>query len=402
MNELHPDNLMRLKSGSNQVRMITAPCVYTAHRVHNRVEKCTGFDGVCNFCTAEYPTKSGYDMEGDPVKSNYQIQRWMVGVIDRSDGQVKVLDFPVNIYHSMVMLSRNEKWGDPRGYDIDVITDPDGGECGIYSICPLPKAPLSETDVALVTHSDDLVARMAARCNPNDTANYGFDWHMIDQASSYTKKYIDGRTKLSCSNCDSLKDENRKLKTQRAGDHAELKRLRERVLDYERDESARATACAKSCSEYGQWRDSVTIMSPEAVDCCKRIGRDEENKCTTIALVEIDALCESHEVLRKVAEESFKPSLTATINHFAGATTPKYKRKRFEKEDIKKAFNDGFYRNFEFPNAVVEKLKHDSDNAKAKSAHIDAQEAICSSCNKAYPYAEASEDFQCWSCKNNA
>jgi hypothetical protein len=465
MNELHPD-LMRLRRGSNNLRMITAPYVYTAHRVHNRVEKCTGFNGECKFCAAEYPTKSGYDYQGEAVKSNQQIQRWMVGVIDRANKQVKILDFPSNIYQSIQKLSRNEKWGDPKEYDMNIHVDPDAGECGLYTVMPNPKHPLSETDVALVSCSDDLVARMAARCNPSKTTDYGFDWHMIDPSSLYTQKYIDGRTKLSCSNCDKLKDESVKLKMQIVGHEAELKYLREKVSDYEKDENARATACAKSCAEYGEWRDSVTIMSPDAVDCCRRIGRDEQNRCTTIGLAEIDALCASHEALRKVSVESFKPSITTTINHFAGATTPKYKRKRFEKEDVKKAFNDGFYRNFEFPKAVIERLKHDSDNAKAKAAfispeemktmkdfvelhervHINAQQkdrirgrtkdfiffddaqvidvslvsesvtpvaeiqynvkpaddAVCSSCKETYPYAKASKDFKCWSCKNNA
>ena len=34
-------------------------------------------------------------------------------------------------------------------------------------------------------------------------------------------------------------------------------------------------------------------MTPEAVDACRRIGRDEENNCTTIALPALDALCET-------------------------------------------------------------------------------------------------------------
>jgi hypothetical protein len=33
-------------------------------------------------------------------------------------------------------------------------------------------------------------------------------------------------------------------------------------------------------------------VTPEQIDCCRRIGRDEENNVSTIGLAELDALCE--------------------------------------------------------------------------------------------------------------
>lgn len=35
------------------------------------------------------------------------------------------------------------------------------------------------------------------------------------------------------------------------------------------------------------------FLSIEQIDCCRRIGRDEEARSTTIALVELDALCDT-------------------------------------------------------------------------------------------------------------
>lgn len=92
--------------------------------------------------------------------------RWYVKVIDRADGQVKVLDIGPQIFNQIAEL-HSTSWGSSTQYDISIKKGTKGSS-PLYNVTPLPKETLSEADAALVVASetegtDDFID-LTARC----------------------------------------------------------------------------------------------------------------------------------------------------------------------------------------------------------------------------------------------
>lgn len=149
------DEYMRLQSGSNKVRLVTKPFQYWVHKYKEEGmqgfgEKvyCSKFNGSCPVC----------DLDNKPKR------RWFAGIIDRKTNTYKILDMGVAIYQKVQGYSRDEDWGDPSQYDIDIVVDKNGGATGYYNVIAKPKKPLSDEDVAIKQNVD--LESLKRKCLP--------------------------------------------------------------------------------------------------------------------------------------------------------------------------------------------------------------------------------------------
>lgn len=132
------DTFLRLGPGSNVVRLLTLPFQYHQHKTlvpggkkwGYRVN-CSGANGSCPLCD-----------KGEKPK-----RRWFLGVIDRKNDQYKILDIGYAVFKAIQTLAKDDDWGDPSRYDIDIVVDPNGGSTGYYTVVAKPPKPLSATDL---------------------------------------------------------------------------------------------------------------------------------------------------------------------------------------------------------------------------------------------------------------
>ncbi len=151
------DLFLRLVDGNNEVRLVTAPYQYLIHKYKKEPNNprdfgqkvgCSAIHGSCQLCDA-----------GDKAKP-----RWYFGVIDRKTGTYKVLDVSYAVFQDIRKLARNERWGDPTKYDIDIMVDKKGGATGYYTVMPIGKEPLSASDQVLKDNAD--LEDLKRRCTP--------------------------------------------------------------------------------------------------------------------------------------------------------------------------------------------------------------------------------------------
>ncbi len=179
--ELNAIEFMGLKTGSNIVRIISKPFKYKAHRIDNIAKKCTT---NCALCSEH--GQVGSDLHHELLTQKQQ-SRWIMGVIDRREEDIKIVDFSVPIYYFIHQLSRNEDWGNPRNYDIDIRVNPDKGEYEIHNIRPRSIKPLTKSDEDLLSIFTKLGYQQLMKnfCHTNDR-KHDRDWHMRDEVEIIT------------------------------------------------------------------------------------------------------------------------------------------------------------------------------------------------------------------------
>jgi hypothetical protein len=151
------DLFLHLDDGTNEVRLITSPFQYLVHKLKKDATNpkdfgqkvnCSMMHGSCPMCAT-----------GDKAKP-----RWFYGVISRKTGTYKVLDVSFAVFSQIRKLARNERWGDPTKYDVNIEVDRNGGATGYYSVQPIPKEPLSAADQVIKDNADlDYLKR---KCTP--------------------------------------------------------------------------------------------------------------------------------------------------------------------------------------------------------------------------------------------
>lgn len=153
------DEFIRLQNGSNEVRLITDPYVYMVHKFKEEGDKGFGDKVMCSKNSGSCPLCEHPDKMVSTVRP-----RWFVGLIDRSTQTYKVLDMSSTVFQQLQQLSRKERWGDPTDYDIDITVDKTQPAAGYYTVIPLGKEPLSESDVEIKKKVD--LEALAKRCTP--------------------------------------------------------------------------------------------------------------------------------------------------------------------------------------------------------------------------------------------
>lgn len=149
------DVYMRLDSGSNVVRCVTKPHQYLVHSYKEEGDPgfgdkvyCSSFHKSCLLCE-----------EGNKPK-----RRWFVGVIDRKTQTYKILDMSVTVFKTIQDLSRDEDYGNPEKYDIDIKVDKQGGATGYYNVIPKPAKPMTTNDLELKNKIDP--EELIRKCTP--------------------------------------------------------------------------------------------------------------------------------------------------------------------------------------------------------------------------------------------
>lgn len=136
-------DFMRLVTGKNVVRIVSAPYKYISHKIKVTANE-KGF-GKRIYCSKPLHDKCPICEKGHKAKPRY-----VAVVIDRADNTLKLLDMSTVIYNQLHALKDDIEFGDPSGYDINIRMNPEAGAAGYYTVLPRQKAPLSEEDVALV------------------------------------------------------------------------------------------------------------------------------------------------------------------------------------------------------------------------------------------------------------
>jgi hypothetical protein len=113
---------MKLEQGDNSVRIVSNPYQFVVHWAKDssqtdRKIKCAIKN--CPLC------KKG-------IKTQY---RWLLGVIDRADGQPKLLEISSQIFNAIKLYKDNKKWGNVTLYDINIRRGPKGAQ-PLYTVMP--------------------------------------------------------------------------------------------------------------------------------------------------------------------------------------------------------------------------------------------------------------------------
>lgn len=155
-NKSNKDLFVRLESGSNVVRIVTKPFEYLVHRY--KVEDSDPGYGERVMSSIFHGSDPLVDMGLNPKR------RWLTGVIDRKTQSYKILDMSPAIFKQVQANVRDEDWGDPSQYDVNIVVDKDGGPNGYYTVLAKPKKPLSPEDLEIKADAD--LDDLKRRCTP--------------------------------------------------------------------------------------------------------------------------------------------------------------------------------------------------------------------------------------------
>ncbi len=149
------DRFLKLKPGSNLIRVLTEAYQYYQHKYKFPNETgyghriyCSAKHGSCIVCA-----------KGDKPK-----KRWLLGVIDRQSNDYKILDVSWSILSGIQTYASDEDWGEPIQYDFDIVVNPHGGPMNYYKSVAKPKRPLSAQD--LITKEKVDLSDLERRCTP--------------------------------------------------------------------------------------------------------------------------------------------------------------------------------------------------------------------------------------------
>lgn len=136
---------LRLAEGDNQMRIITTPHKYLAHKGVKK-EGDRGYGQKVN-CSASHPDSNGKcPLCEAGLKAS---QRYLIGVIDKATKMFKILDVSYGVFNDIKKLNKNPVWGDPSKYDIILNKNSAAPPADFYSVQPIPHSPLSATEQAV-------------------------------------------------------------------------------------------------------------------------------------------------------------------------------------------------------------------------------------------------------------
>jgi hypothetical protein len=147
---------MRLKEGDNVIRLLTKPHEFKVHSYKAHPDD-PGF-GKRILSSIYHGSDPLIDAGSKPKR------RWLLGIIDRSTQSYKLLDISVTVFKAIQGLVRDEDWGEPTQYDINIKVDKNGGATGYYSVIPKSKKPLSAADIEIKEKID--LEDIKRRCTP--------------------------------------------------------------------------------------------------------------------------------------------------------------------------------------------------------------------------------------------
>lgn len=147
---------MRLKEGDNIIRIMTKPHEFKVHNWKAHPDD-PGF-GKRILAAAVAASDPLVEAGSKPKR------RWLIGIVDRSTQSYKLMDISVSVLKGIQSLVRDEDWGDPTQYDINIKVDKNGGATGYYTVIPKNKKPLSAADLEIKEKID--LEDIKRRCTP--------------------------------------------------------------------------------------------------------------------------------------------------------------------------------------------------------------------------------------------
>lgn len=127
-------NNLKLKEGKNRLRIVSNPCQVSSHwekditgKIHRVI--CNGTN-TCPICQ----------------KGLKPQVRFQMNVIDRTDGQVKILECGRTIFDSIRKYAEDEDYGNPTQYDFNITKTGSGFETRYEVIAKPKKEPLTDEE----------------------------------------------------------------------------------------------------------------------------------------------------------------------------------------------------------------------------------------------------------------
>lgn len=137
---------MSLEEGSNTIRCVSSPYQFYSHFITD----ATGQMRKVHCCLKDCPACAAAKEDKEQAKP-----RWYVAVLNRKVDAVQVLEIGPQVFKGIKALTaqKNSKgqvvWGDPRGYDVDIVRGPKGTN-PLYSVVPQPKEALTDEEKTMI------------------------------------------------------------------------------------------------------------------------------------------------------------------------------------------------------------------------------------------------------------
>jgi len=143
---------MKLKNGTNTVRIITKPFEYETWLGFKPSENIP--EGRSKY--GERILSSIFHGKDPLMESPWNLERptrrWYIGVIDRDTSSYKLLDISSSIFKKLQIL--NKLKGEPTGYDVTIVKDSNAAPANYYEVIPGDKEPMSASDIELKEQVD--------------------------------------------------------------------------------------------------------------------------------------------------------------------------------------------------------------------------------------------------------
>lgn len=154
---------LRLKDGINLVRIITEP--YKYNQIRYKAPKEKGFGRRVSTAWPLYPDCPA-KLAGFKPK-----ERFLVGVIDRAEEDIKIFDMSVLVYgqlhgiiKSMNTLDKTGKKHSAKEFDLNINFDSKAAVAtSFYQVMKMDSSPLSEADLALINKLGDSLHEVLLR-----------------------------------------------------------------------------------------------------------------------------------------------------------------------------------------------------------------------------------------------
>ena len=165
------DSFLKLKPGSNLIRVLTNPYQYYQHKYRFDINDkkdygqripCSAQHGSCVVCAKQDKPK----------------KRWYLGVIDRSTGTYKVLDVSWSVLSDIQTYAADPDWGPTDQYDFDIVCNPHAAPQDYYKAVAKPKRPLSAQDLLLKEKID--VEYLEKKCAPPEPSIVEEKYKMLE------------------------------------------------------------------------------------------------------------------------------------------------------------------------------------------------------------------------------
>ena len=174
------EKFITLEEGINTVRLVTNPFRYLTHKVtfegddnqYGRNIRCAT-EG-CPLCAQDSPAKD----------------KFVVGAINRKNGEAKFLEFGPQIYQSINTIRQLKDYKDVKDFDINIIKN--NKATPVYTVVPGAISPLSVDDIekADKINIDDLNAYIQP-ISPDEVTN------SIERIQKWIAKNADGKKQNS-------------------------------------------------------------------------------------------------------------------------------------------------------------------------------------------------------------